>query len=360
MSAFNNVDIKLEKYSFHVVAAAFDGAGENRSFAKTMLTIPASELLNGAEVSFDASTLILMPHPVWGKEYVIILFGDGPQVWKKLANALEFSNANDWSRSLQMLATDGESKTLCLEMCRDAWVQYEGIDDASPVAGTGALRRSIFKEEHFKKNAFSRMRVPLAVQVISQRMIEVLHEYVGDDAQKQLLFEPLINFCDQMDRFVDICNSRRARGYDNIRSLNNSRELRELDVIVAWFEKWYTSIQTAPQFQHLTPDEKKDAFWSPGTTSSRARRASSPSRTSTCASCRAPSWSSADSCRTSSSSTSLTSASTGARRSIRLWNELSVRPAQQESVDSMGGGDSDGADAIVNPQSALQSVQSKG
>ena len=55
--------LALENYTFHVVASAFDGAGENRSFHKMAAALPASKFLEGVEVGFETTYPVAMPHP---------------------------------------------------------------------------------------------------------------------------------------------------------------------------------------------------------------------------------------------------------------------------------------------------------
>ena len=69
--AFRHLVVELEVFSFHVVAAVFDGAAENRSFAKLQASIPVSEFIMDVSVAFDTTTKVAMPHPIWGKSYPI-------------------------------------------------------------------------------------------------------------------------------------------------------------------------------------------------------------------------------------------------------------------------------------------------
>ena len=256
---FNDVVIELERHTFHAVAAAFDGAGENRTFAKMMATRRASEFLDGADVPFNTDFPVAMDHPVLGAEYPIFLLSDTPHEVKKVVNALESSNNNDKKRKLQKISTDGEPQPLCLDMAKDVWLKYDGLlNTNSAVCGENPLKRTKLTREHFHKNAFSRMRVPLAAQVLSNTMCRMIDSATTDKPSSQLLYEPLRDLCSRMNDFLDIMNGRRDKGYANIKD-SNAKELRELGEIMKWFEDWYDEIQDDPRFG-LEPDDKKYAF----------------------------------------------------------------------------------------------------
>ena len=61
------------------------------------------------------------------------------------------------------------------------------------------------KFEHFMKDAFNRMRVPLALQVISKSVAEMLREAIATWAEFQK-FGSLMELCFKLDRLVDIMN----------------------------------------------------------------------------------------------------------------------------------------------------------
>jgi len=257
---FTSVVNQLAFHTFVAVAAVFDGAQENRTFEKMFATRRASEFLDGVAVPWDSSFLVAMDHPVFGREYPIFLFSDTPHAVKKVVNALENSNVNnDKKRQLQHLDSEGTRQPMCLDMIKDAWLEFECREAESPYCGEAPLTLTRFTREHFFKNAFSRMRVPLAAQVLSNTACHMIDEVTAKDRNKRLLYEPLRALCSNMDRFLDIMNGRQARGYKNIGTID-AKELKELGEIMHWFELWRKSIHAAGQFADLSAEDKKSCF----------------------------------------------------------------------------------------------------
>jgi len=255
---FNSVVIELARHSFRVIAAVFDGAQENRSFHKLHAKRSASEFLDGVDVNWDGSFLVAMDHPVFGSEWPIFFLSDTPHGVKKVVNALESSNAgNNKKRQLQHHDSDGNLRPLSLKMCEDVWLDYEGQTSESAVCGEAPLKLTKLTRDHFNKNAFSRMRVPLAAQVVSNTMCGMIDDVTAGSSEKQLLYQPLRRLCAEMNRFLDIMNGRQEKEYGNIASVD-AKELKELNEIMVWFESWYQSIQNNPSFTDA--DAKKSAF----------------------------------------------------------------------------------------------------
>lgn len=139
------------------------------------------------------------------------------------------------------------------------WLEYEGLDKDSTVCGEAPLKLTKLTRDHFHKNAFSRMRVPLAAQVLSKTMCRIIDSVTANKPpSSKLLYEPLRDLCSRMNDFLDIMNGSRDKGYANIKD-GDAKELRELGEIMKWFEDWYASIQNDPRFG-LEPDDKKHAF----------------------------------------------------------------------------------------------------
>ena len=251
---------ELARRTFIVVAAVFDGAQENRTFQKISATRAAAEFLVGVVVPWDTSFPVAMDHPVFGRKYPIFLMSDTPHEVKKVVNTLENSNPNNnKKRMLQHLDSNGDRQPMCLDMVKDAWLDFEGLMTESLVCGAAPLTRTKLKREHFEKNAFSRMRVYLAAQVLSNTVCCVIDQVTAKKPNKRLLYGPLRALCSNMDRFLDIMNGRREKGYKNI-DTTDARELKELGEIMKWFECWFKSIHEDRQFAHLAVDEKKSAF----------------------------------------------------------------------------------------------------
>ena len=93
---------------------------------------------------------------------------------------------------------------ISLEMIKGAWMW----DDDE----FGAIRRTVLTEDHFFKNVYSRMRVHLAVQVLSSYVVNLIDRYTlekGADVQRR--YEPLKTIVKACDRLVDIWNANYAK-----------------------------------------------------------------------------------------------------------------------------------------------------
>mmetsp|Transcript_15878 Transcript_15878/g.20864 ORF Transcript_15878/g.20864 Transcript_15878/m.20864 type:complete len:1146 (+) Transcript_15878:1229-4666(+) len=259
---FRKLVLVLEQHTLHVVAAVFDGAAENRSFHKSCVSMPCSKFLK-KNVGFDDSFLVAMPHPIWGDEYPIFVLSDMPHSWKKHVNAFEFSNPNNKKKRSIVKLHRGRLQPLCLKMLEDAWVAYES-KGSSTFSGEGALVRCRkLSNAHFQRTPFSRMRVKLAVQVLSHSMLDVIDEYCNDAPNQTELYAPMREFISHFDKFVDICNGGNSNNtrynYGNIESIN-SAELDDLDEFMTWYEAWYNEIKTDAAYAHFDAEGKKNSF----------------------------------------------------------------------------------------------------
>ena len=70
----------------------------------------------------------------------------------------------------------------------------------------GNIRTNILADDHFDKNSYSRMRVHLAVQVVSNSMMRLIYDYAhiygGRDSYKSLKL-----MVSKIDRVFDIMNN---------------------------------------------------------------------------------------------------------------------------------------------------------
>ena len=89
-----------------------------------------------------------------------------------------------------------------LETLYDIWKTSGDMD----VGGSSKLRRYKFTHDHFDLNAFTKMRVFLAVQMASQTMRRMLMDYCNDRPRELPKFEPLLELLNAVDRLVDIMN----------------------------------------------------------------------------------------------------------------------------------------------------------
>jgi hypothetical protein len=213
-----------------------DGAVENRSAAKYTATVSAADYL---PTKFTADELqglnldfpIAYSHPSPACTDKYIFFGsDMPHLVKKIRNAFE-----NKSRTLTF-----RNRIMNLAMIKSIWQSYES-------AGS-QLRKTHLGHDHFELDAYKKMRVFLAVQVMSQSTIGMIKEHCeSDDNDDDIsIYQGMIEIFDKIDRLVDICNayhedqdtkSGRAR---NVQKINHPKHKHVIELfdILRVVEEW--------------------------------------------------------------------------------------------------------------------------
>lgn len=180
----------------------------------------------------DFEKMIAFAHPIDPDE-VVFIWQDMPHVMKRAVNVLERSNPRNEHRcSLRIYDEHGVAETMCLEMIRDVWEAFGG-------GGMSSLRFNKLTLEHFVKNAFNRMRVPLALQVISKSVADMLREAMRTNllpGAKAL--GSLIKICLKLDRLVDILNGAGQEKRAPIINSPHHDTLYEALDILGWFGDW--------------------------------------------------------------------------------------------------------------------------
>lgn len=111
-----------------------------------------------------------------------------------------------------------------------------------------ALRKYHFAADHFELDSYKKMRVFLAVQVLSQTTINMITEYCQQDNNEATIdeYQGMIDLFAKINRLVDICN---AKGGDQITKSKKRRDVEkinhpkhkhifELFDVLREFEKW--------------------------------------------------------------------------------------------------------------------------
>ena len=109
------------------------------------------------------------------------------------------------------------------------------------VDGGSKLRRYKFTHDHFDLNAFTKMRVFLAVQFASQTMMRMIKDYCIGRPGELPKFEPMLELLNAVDRLVDIMNGiNESKGkLRNVEPIDSPthRHVRELlDILKLFFE----------------------------------------------------------------------------------------------------------------------------
>ena len=90
-----------------------------------------------------------------------------PHLIKKIVNRLACTSNSKNKASLKY-----KGKPLSLEMMKVVWLWDND--------GFSAIRKTVLTEDHFYKNAYSRMRVHLAVQLLSSSVFSLIDRYTKD------------------------------------------------------------------------------------------------------------------------------------------------------------------------------------
>lgn len=152
---------------------------------------------------------------------------------KRIVNALEFSNPGNGHRRNLTRIVNGKREVLCLSLIHDCWLALGG-------ASVSQLRFSKLTVAHFEKNCFTRMRVFLAVQILSESVASMI-EHVMKTKELTVtgkeLFESTVLFCRKMNRLVDIMNGRGENGAPIVRSPHDDVLYEALDIL-GWLADW--------------------------------------------------------------------------------------------------------------------------
>jgi hypothetical protein len=75
------------------------------------------------------------------------------------------------------------------------------------------LQSTKLTSRHFDKNAYPRMNVKLAMQLLSQSTVEMIHYAIADDGvvlslRNKGMYNHVTDFCEQLKQVIDICNGR--------------------------------------------------------------------------------------------------------------------------------------------------------
>ena len=119
--------------------------------------------------------------------------GEMPHWVKKFVNAMENSSLPKSKRNMEY-----RGSKINLGMIEKVW--------RGELGGINLLRQSKLTDEHFNKNAHSRMRVHLAVQVLSLSVLSMLQNYVGTNNEHKKEYESLLLVVEKLNTLVDIWN----------------------------------------------------------------------------------------------------------------------------------------------------------
>ena len=238
-------------FGFIVNNVTGDGATQNRSSFKALGTICAGDLFKPTSLSKplpNRNLPVAFPHPC-DKSIKVFIGGEMPHLVKKFANAFYRSSS---SKKKTALVFRGQKMNL--NMIENVW--------RADFMGTNSLRNVKLTDDHFDRNAYSAMRVHLAVQIFSDGVACMLEDHIEfiDEATKTL-YEPLIAIIRNVDKLIDIWNARSDKKCGMIDCPNHSH-ITELREILDIFEEWRNESKENGGVYSFIPNESwEDLCW---------------------------------------------------------------------------------------------------
>lgn len=309
-------------YGFNVIGVVCDGAAENRSAMSSLAKIPVSNFIvsmedkrirvqrpgstqlcsgrvtkviryNHVEVTFDMandegevdkdnfdlgtvrhewidpdanyhkaplptnvdlSKKIAFRHPIDQKSFVFI-WQDMGHVIKRVVNALERANPGNDHRLQLIRIVHGRQEPLCLRMIHDVWLALGGGDMSQ-------IRFGKLTTAHFVRDCFSRMRVPPAVNIVSDSVSRMLTFAMATPEVRcpgKELCGSLAECCSRFDRVVDIMNSASEKNAPIVNSAHHRLLYEGMDFL-EWFGSWRQGLIDASLdlTTHFFPTELED------------------------------------------------------------------------------------------------------
>ncbi len=219
----------LPVYGFKCAMETSDAAGCNWVAFKDILSthtigdvLPKEIMEKYPNIDFDIACVTQNPIT---EEWFIFL-PDMPHLTKCIVHALENSSSKFSKRNIRF----GKAPTN-MRMIEVVWLETGGA--------TGQMHTTKLTIRHFDKNAYSRMNVSLAVQLLSASVVAMIRAAIADDEvvlpfEKKGIYNHIANLCEKWNAVVDICNGR-----DGPHSPDNAleRQTKLLDIL-DWFSQW--------------------------------------------------------------------------------------------------------------------------
>lgn len=219
-----------------------DGATENVSALSQLANIQASDVFPNGIRDGMPDMPIAFKHPV--STNLIFVGGEMSHWVKKFVNAMENSSLPDSKSKRKMMYQGSEIK---LSLIEEVW--------RSTLLDYNYIRTNKLTEEHFEKNAHSRMRVHFAVQILSQSVIEMIDGYIASSESQEeqeelrLTYKSLLEVIEKLNVMIDIWNHYTDKvfidgeRYGPIRKekdedIQNHKYITYLEDILILFAKW--------------------------------------------------------------------------------------------------------------------------
>jgi len=184
---------------------------------------------------------LLFLHPC-DKSIEIFISGEMPHRVKKMVNRLERTSSANNNVSLIFRGQELSLNMLSLDMIKDTWLW----DDE----GFWTLGKTKLTEDHFYTNTYSRMRVHLAVQVLSESVGDSIDRYSNEGLLDE--YAPLNEIVLVCDRIVDIWNANYSKRCECL-DMPNDQLIKELHAILLLFVEWKNGCDSKNDFIRMHP-----------------------------------------------------------------------------------------------------------
>ena len=222
----------LNLYNIGIANITGDGANENVIFHHISCTVRLGDFVTPETKSliekYDVEEYLnyeVAKIDSYTGDYIFFM-EDMPHLVKRLVNALYNSSKDDETRDIHY----GDHH-MNLRMIKQVWQK---------TGGTGAgVHGTRLTDAHFDKDNFSKMRVYLCVQVVSNSVLRMFTAAFNNPninlPFKKHEYKPIIQFITHVNKFVDILNGRNDKNFIPETALSTIESLLE---IFAWFHKW--------------------------------------------------------------------------------------------------------------------------
>ena len=244
----------LAARGFIVNQIACDGATENVSAMKQLATIKAKDAFPGLDKRLPQDIPSAFYHPIF-PDVMVFIGGEMPHWVKKFVNAMENSSIRKEKRNMTF-----RGEEVSLGMVEDVW--RDGLE------GMNMIRTSKLTDEHFNKNAHSRMRVHLAVQVLSLSVHEMITSYCRGNPERSKRYSSILLIIEKINTVVDIWNHPSSKTFkcepngSRYEPIDKSEHeyIKYLEEVLMLFQEWHNETKKAKEPFKFMPKTLFDSF----------------------------------------------------------------------------------------------------
>jgi len=129
------------------------------------------------------------------------------------------------------------------------------------VGGINMICTTKLTDEYFNKNAHSRMRVHLSVQVLSLSVFEMLKSYCKDNAERISQYSSLMLIIEKLNTVIDIWNHPSSKTYkcepngERYKPIHTKdhQYIKYLEEVLCIFTDWYNESKVSKKPYEFIP-----------------------------------------------------------------------------------------------------------